>query len=103
MLNRLDVCQSPQFIHNIMVSHRFETAKEKKGSTQYTDCFVTVRWINGHISVKIYTYNPNFKSLNYWEKNNRTLTLGRKEKGNEFNMSEDSICFIGCGSRKTFL
>ena len=42
--------------------------KKKKGHTRYTNCFVTACWANGKKTVKMYTYNPQFKTIAYWKK-----------------------------------
>jgi len=91
--------------------------KKKHGYTRYTDCVITCCWANGKISVALYSFNPGFKTIEYWtnlsliKSKTYTITKRRKTIHNEFNrllkelnLDEKLICLLDDeSSTKTFV
>jgi len=89
--------------------------KKKEGHTRYTNCFVTVCWADGKKSVKMYTYNPQFKTIAYWERSITAtgkpcnVTHRRKRIHNryidlleEFNLNASNIILLE-NSKQTYV
>jgi len=83
--------------------------KKRIGYTRYTNCFVTACWANENKSVCMYTYNPQFKTIQSWKESVTTsgnpcqITPRRRaayEKYmkflKEFNLDQNLITFLNC-------